>query len=428
MKAGNPQTESETDQSADSSGQSGDNSSQADSQGDNTGSDSNGIADTVAQAAEPVFSPESEHWVGANIDTILFALATALALYLVLKWMRRGLVKVNQNLLDKGEVERRGITSLPRRVIVQTTGFFLVTLSLRLAAYFTDAPAGIIFVTTLAFKLALIIQSALWIKEVVLAILDQRIAMLEHEKAAQLKNARELISVLVKSVIYIFAGLSILKTLGVDVTGLIAGLGIGGIAVGLAAQNIFSDLFAALSIVVDRPFVRGEKVEFDGMRGYVKKTGLQTTTLTTNNGDELIISNANIIDKTLINWSRAKKKRSRLVIDIDSTTPVSVARKIPDLLEKIVKKRGLDYVRSGFSEFKSGGFRFKLVYDVQTDDYNQVIADRHEVGMDIIEALQKEGITFAFDAPQLLAIDDDQTVASISDDAEDVVMKDSKTD
>ena len=131
--------------------------------------------------------------------------------------------------------------------------------------------------------------------------------------------------------LFAIAIILILDNLGVNVTGLVAGLGIGGIAIGLAAQGIFSDLFAALSILFDKPFRRGDTISFDSITGTVERIGLKSTRIRSVGGEEVIVSNANLLNARLQNWTRLERRRALIVLSLVYQTP-------PDLLAQAARR------------------------------------------------------------------------------------------
>src|SRR3546814_7121155 len=128
--------------------------------------------------------------------------------------------------------------------------------------------------------------------------------------------------------------------MGVNVTGLVAGLGIGGIAIGLAAQGIFSDLFASLSIIFDRPFRVGQAIKYDNSSGTVERIGLKSTHISSANGELLVISNTNLLSKEITNYEHLHRRRVTFPIGVIFQTTPAMLRALPALLEEQVKATG----------------------------------------------------------------------------------------
>jgi small-conductance mechanosensitive channel len=245
------------------------------------------------------------------------------------------------------------------------------------------------------FIIAAALQGAIWLREIILGVILRRTSR-DPDQHETLQNAMTLIRLLVTVVLFSIAAIVILDNLGVDVTGLVAGLGIGGIAIGLAAQGIFSDLFAALSIIFDKPFRRGETISFDNITGTIEKIGLKSTRLRAITGEEIIISNTNLLDKELINQTRLARRRTRFEIGVVYQTAPEQARAIPAMLKKIVEDNDAKFIRSGFVGFGDSSINFELDFDIMSSDYEVVYDGRHKIGLAILEKFNDEGLEFAY--------------------------------
>jgi small-conductance mechanosensitive channel len=180
------------------------------------------------------------------------------------------------------------------RVLAGTRLWFMIAVAARLVASYSLAPEIVAATVAVFFTLALTLQVALWVRELVLGVIEHRAGGLDASSG--LGSAIGIIRLLVSVALFAIAIIVILDNLGVNVTGLVAGLGIGGIAIGLAAQGIFSDLFAALSIIFDKPFRRGDSIRWDTTTGTVEQIGLKTTRVRSLTGEEVVISNTNLLD------------------------------------------------------------------------------------------------------------------------------------
>jgi small-conductance mechanosensitive channel len=152
--------------------------------------------------------------------------------------------------------------------------WFMAAVAAKIVATYAHAPADIAQTVQFAFVIAATLQAALFARALILGAVEVR-ANETDPAGGGLANAMGLIRVLVSALLFVIAAILILSNLGFDATGLLAGLGIGGIAIGLAAQGIFSDLFAALSILLDQPFRRGDAIRFEGTTGVIEAIGPQ---------------------------------------------------------------------------------------------------------------------------------------------------------
>jgi small-conductance mechanosensitive channel len=189
----------------------------------------------------------------------------------------------------------------------------------------------------------------------------------------------------------------VLDNLGVNVTGLVAGLGIGGIAIGLAAQGIFADLFAALAILFDKPFRRGDSIRWDTTSGTVEQIGLKSTRVRSISGEEVVISNKNLLDKELHNMARLNRRRFVQTFGIVYQTSPDDCARIPDLVREAVSTCDkCVFLRCGLTNFGASSLDFTLEIDVRSEIWQEVFETRHEVLIKILNLFNAQGIAFAY--------------------------------
>lgn len=286
------------------------------------------------------------------------------------------------------------LTQIVSRVVARTKSWVLAIVAVRIVAGFITPPASIMGVINFLFVLAVVVQVAIWVREAVMGLIERRVADGDNET---LVNASGVIRLLISAVIFIIAGIVVLDNLGVNVTGLIAGLGIGGIAIGLAAQGIFSDLFSALSIIFDRPFRRGETIKYDQTTATVERIGLKSTRLRSVNGELLIISNTNLLSKEIANFARLHRRRVRYTLGLVYQTPVEKLRALPGLLEQTIGRcSDVEFVRAHLELFGPSSLDFTLLFDVLSDDPNVLSHRQTDVGLAVVELLNREGYELAY--------------------------------
>ena len=197
--------------------------------------------------------------------------------------------------------------------------------------------------------------------------------------------------------IWSMALLLALANLGIDVSALIAGLGVGGIAVALAVQNILGDLFASLSIVVDKPFVVGDFIIVDDMMGTVEQVGLKTTRLRSLSGEQLIFSNGDLLKSRVRNYKRMQERRAVFGFGVVyGTTPAQLSA-IPKTVRSIVEAMpGIRFDRAHFKSFGESSLDFEVVYWMLDPDYNKYMDVQQAINLALMEALAHEGVEFAF--------------------------------
>ncbi|WP_031308999.1 mechanosensitive ion channel family protein [Sphingobium sp. C100] len=329
-------------------------------------------------------------WFAVHYVQILIAIGAAVVIYLLLATLKE---------LGKRHKGRRGATigytNVLGRTVAKTTHFFMVMVAARLVAGYADAPPVISRTVIFLFTIATVLQAAIWAREVILGLIERK-TLAEDGQGETLANAMGLIRVLVTVGLFAIAAIVVLDNLGVNVTGLVAGLGIGGIAIGLAAQGIFSDLFAALSIIFDQPFRRGEAISYDNTTATVEKIGLKSTRLRALTGEKKVISNANLLQKEITSYQTLDHRRLKFAIGVIYQTPPDVAEQIPDILKAIVDDLGATFVRSGFVGFGGSSLDFELEFEVYLPGWDDIYLIRHKIGLAILRQFNERGIEFAY--------------------------------
>ena len=329
-------------------------------------------------------------WSVANRDNLPIGLAFAAAIVAVMftarlfgGWLLAG---------DPDCTRWRGIIG---RVLSKTTIFFMVATALDIVTTYTDVPAKIGRVVDIVFIIAIALQGAVWARELILGTIARRVG--EDPGETTLGNAAGIVRVLVSVALFAMAIIVILENLGANVTTLIAGLGIGGIAIGLAAQGIFSDLFAALAIVFDKPFRRGDTIQYDQTVGTVERIGLKTTRLRSLNGEQVVMANTKLLEREIRNYAEGQSRRSQLPFGLVYQTPPEQLEKVMPLAKAAVESRdGCNFVRCAIIGFGASSIDFELLYDSQSVDVNQVAADRTAVAIALIRAFAKHELEIAY--------------------------------
>lgn len=327
-------------------------------------------------------------WVESHWLQIGIAIGVGLAIYFLLSMVRRFALKYAKS--------AEGDLSLPHiagRVIHKTKSSVLAIIAIRMVASYAQPPAVIMHMIQFVFTVAVVLQVAIWAREIVLGLIQRRAAEGNNET---LSNAMGIIRLLISIALFAIAAIVILDNMGVNVTGLIAGLGIGGIAIGLAAQGIFSDLFASLSIIFDRPFRVGETIKYDMSTATVERIGLKSTRLRSLNGELLVISNTNLLSKEITNFAHLHRRRITFKIGVIYQTTPAMLRDLPPLLEEQVVAGGQEFIRSSFLTFGPSSLDFELIFDVFSDDYDVVAAARTDIAIRVFDAMAKSGYEFAY--------------------------------
>jgi small-conductance mechanosensitive channel len=354
-------------------------------------------APTLARLAPESIGPRLQSywdaltiWVQNNYVELGIAVVAAIIVFVALSWLKR----IAANIARASE-HRAHLKSIVARTLARTSRFFRVMVSIELVNQIANAPAALTQTVDILFTIAIVIQVAIWLREIILGLIERRAGEGVHEHDT-LQSAMVLIRLLVSFVLFAVATIVVLDNLGVNVTGLVAGLGVGGIAIGLAAQGIFSDLFAAISIIFDKPFRRGDTVSYDNTIARVEVIGMKSTRLRALTGEEKIISNSKLLEKEITNNTLTLYRRVTFVLALVYQTPPALARRVPDILRAVVEANGAQFIRAGFNNFAASALDFHLVFDIESDDVEEMFQARHDIGIAIIDSFAREGICFAY--------------------------------
>lgn len=329
-------------------------------------------------------------WVQGNLLELSIAIAVAILLFFALSWLRRVAARIARD-----SEHRSAMKSIIARTISRTSKFFRFMVAVEVVNGFANAPAPLARTIDVLFTIAVVFQAAIWLREIILGLIERRASdgETEHETLA---SAMVLIRLFVSFAVFAIAAIVILDNLGVNVTGLIAGLGVGGIAIGLAAQGIFSDLFAAMSIIFDKPFRRGDTVTYGTTTARVERIGMKSTRLRALTGEEKIISNSKLLEMEITNNTLTVYRRVTFILNLVSHLPTALAKRVPDILKEIVEANDSQFIRAGFTTFAPSSLDFQVVFDVNSDDVEEMFKARHAIGIAIVERFAKEGIEFAY--------------------------------
>jgi small-conductance mechanosensitive channel len=206
--------------------------------------------------------------------------------------------------------------------------------------------------------------------------------------------------------IWAIVALLAMENLGVDVTALVAGMGVGGIAVALAAQNILGDLFASLSIVLDKPFVLGDNIAVGTDVGKVEKIGLKTTRLRSISGELLVFSNADMLQSRIRNFKRMSERRVVFAVGVTYQTPYEKLAAIPGMLREAVESQsGVRFDRAHLKELAGSSINFEVVYFMLTPDYLPYMDTQQAICLGLVKKFSAEGIELAYPTQKLFVVD-----------------------
>jgi small-conductance mechanosensitive channel len=249
---------------------------------------------------------------------------------------------------------------------------------------------------------ALLIQAAVWGNRLIELWIKRKFQKKKEEEDAASATTLAVLGFIGRLVLWSLVALLALDNLGFNITTLVAGLGIGGIAVALAAQNILGDLFASLSIVLDKPFLIGDFIIVDDKMGTVEYIGLKTTRIRSLGGEQIIFSNTDLLNSRIRNYKRMIERRIDFSLGVTYQTPAEKLAQIPAIIRETVEQQEKTrFDRAHFKEYGDFALLFEVVYYVLDPDYNRYMDIQQAINLAIFHRFQKEGIEFAYPTQSL---------------------------
>jgi small-conductance mechanosensitive channel len=351
------------------------------------------IADAAQNFSEKSARLAGEAWTwlsGNSVDILIAALiASIIALFLLsLRGFGHRLVRERQEGIDW--------RTIAGRVLSKTTLYFIIAAAIAIVAENAETPPTLLRPIEILFVIAASLQAAIWGRELILGLVQHKVG--DQEAAhSTLGSAIGIIRLLVTVALFAIAIIVIFDNLGVNVTGLVAGLGIGGIAIGLAAQGIFKDLFSALAIILDRPFRRGDTITFDQTTGTVELIGLKSTRIRSLGGEEVVISNDNLLNTKIQNWALLHRRRAVMMLQLIYQTPPDVLARLPDEIRTIVERQAqTSFDRAHVAAFSPSSIDLELVFYVESSDYALFMNIKQEIMLAILRRFAELGVRFAY--------------------------------
>lgn len=336
---------------------------------------------------------------GNTLLAWLAALAVAVVATLALRAVRGTLGRRLAALVGKTETR---LDDLVLELITQTKLWFLVILGLYAGRYFLTLPPELGRLAASVMTVALLLQAGLWGSRIVSEWVLHHVKRRAAENAAG-ASALGVLRTPARIVVWSVVVLMALDTLGIDVTALIAGLGIGGVAVALATQNILGDLFASLSIVLDRPFEVGDFIIVDEQVGTIERIGLKTTRVRALSGELIVFSNDDLLQSRVRNYKKMFERRILFNLGVVYQTPPDTIEAIPGVVREIIEAQpNARFDRGHFKAFGDFSLNFEFVYYVKVPDYAAYADTQHAINLAILRRFEADGIEFAYPTQTLI--------------------------
>ncbi|MEX0716920.1 MAG: mechanosensitive ion channel family protein [Planctomycetaceae bacterium] len=332
-------------------------------------------------------------FLGSPAARWLIAAAVLAAAFLVLRTAKAIVVRRVRRISERTETRwDDGFLE----VLQTTRNWFLLAVAIWLASLPLALPERAANVVRTALVLVALLQAAFWGSALLTFVITGYVRRRSDEDAATVTTISAL-GFVARLALWSIVALLMLDNLGVDVTALVAGLGVGGIAVALAAQNILGDLFASMSIVLDKPFVIGDFIIVGDMMGTVEHVGLKTTRLRSLSGEQLVFSNNDLLSSRIRNFKRMYQRRIVFGVGVTYDTPPEKLRAAADELKQAVEaQEQVRFDRAHFKSFGPSSLDFEVVYFVLSADFNLSMDIQQRINLRLVERFAELGVEFAF--------------------------------
>ncbi|MDR7426079.1 MAG: mechanosensitive ion channel family protein [Armatimonadota bacterium] len=323
-------------------------------------------------------------WVAALALAVGLAALLLLARGLTVRWLRR-----------LAERSRTRAADLTVTLAGRTHVLFLLALAVYAGAALLTLPGRVERVLTVTLLVAFLVQVALWGTTLISLLVSQYVQRAAEDAVAA--TTATAFGFFGRLLLWVVVALLALDNLGVDITTLVAGLGVGGIAVALAVQNILGDLFASFSIVFDKPFSIGDFIAVGDFLGTVEHVGLKTTRVRSLSGEQIIFSNSDLLQSRIRNYKRMAERRVVFTLGVTYETPYEELRAIPGIVRQVIEGQAqARFDRAHFKAYGDFSLVYEAVYYLPTPDYTAYMDTQQAINLEIYRRFKERGIAFAY--------------------------------
>lgn len=332
-------------------------------------------------------------WYGASLKQWLLATAVLAVAYLILAVLRRVVARRLEVLAARTETDW---DDLAAEIVRRTRPYFLAAIAIYAATRVLAPPPQVGRILGAAAVIVVLLQAGVWGNGIIGFGAEHYI----RTRSSTDSGTRTTIRAVGYAGRFVLWGLLVvtaLQNFGINVTALVTGLGIGGIAIALAVQNILGDLFAALAIVLDKPFVVGDSVQVDNISGTIEHVGLKTTRIRSVSGEQVIISNADLLKSRIRNHQRMHDRRVVFNLDVTYDTPPDKVERVPAIVRAVIEQQSpVRFGRCHFLAWTDSALRFEAVYHVLDSDYERYADIQHAINIELLRRFAAERIEFAY--------------------------------
>jgi small-conductance mechanosensitive channel len=364
-----------------------------------------GVLDPLKEALDGTFLGTPV--LGNPVWRWLAAAVLAVVAYLVIVLLKGPVAGRFAKLAKK---TRSRIDDLLLGIVQRTTPLFVFIIAVYVGTFALRLPPGVAKAFAKIALVAFIIQIAVWVHRIATTAITEAVTKRKDQDPAS-ASAFGVIGFFVRLALWSVVVLLALQNLGIEITALVAGLGIGGVAIALAAQNILGDIFNSVAILLDKPFEVGDFIIVGEYLGTVERIGIKTTRVRSLTGEQLIFSNAELVGSRIKNYGRMQERRILFKVGVTYQTPLDKLKKIPAVVREVIEaQEPVRFDRAHFQGYGAYSLDFEIVYYVLNRDYNMYMDIQEQINLGLFERFEKEGIEFAYPTQTLFVAKEDASV------------------
>lgn len=342
--------------------------------------------------------------LGLPVPDLALAVAAALAAYLAMRLVLRYVIGRTRQLAQRTS---NHVDDMVVEVLGSTNRVFLLLAAVLVGVGMLDLTERWNQRVGQLWFIALALQTGLWFTKAISLGLRRYEARHSSSGMTQVSASAVLLSWSLRTLLWAVVLLAMLSNLGVNITAFVASLGVGGIAIALAVQNILGDLFASLSIAVDKPFEVGDAIGIGDLSGTVQHIGLKTTRLRSLTGEQIVISNTDLLKQIVKNYRRMEERRIAFKFGMSYRSDPEKLEAIPGIVKRLIESRPkLRLDRVHFQAFGESSLDFEVIYFVTTPDYGLYMDEQQRLNLQMMREFDALGVEFAIPTRSVYVMSD----------------------
>ena len=335
----------------------------------------------------------SIEFLGNTLSAWAKALGTAIGIYLVIKVIKTVVVKRMRAIAERTQTN---IDNVILEVVAETQNLLIVLTGIYAGLHFLTISDNITNIVNKVFLVVIAMQAGYWMGGFINHLVHFREKKESGNKEEQ--TAVHAFGLFGKIMIWIVVALVTIQNVsGMKMDALITSLGVGGIAAGLAVQNILKDIFASLSIFMDKPFLVGDYIVVGDTGGTVENIGLKSTRLRTLQGEELVFSNSDLLESRVHNYRSMQRRMVDITIGVSPNTPYQTLQSLPVLFKEVIEKQeDVTFDRANLSDLGNYTINFEIIYHIESADFDVFVQRREAIYLEIIRRLQEKNVDMPY--------------------------------